>query len=131
LFIFGKGQPRNSKENNFMTKWFRRNDGQMFEVDEDTAACARMTRDKSFEAVEESNENETESSKPTVEKSDSKSGPGQSGSGKRRGARKSHKADDAAGDKDGAAVGPVVSQDGDSKEGDAGSAEAGSPEAEG
>jgi hypothetical protein len=89
----------------FLTMWFRRSDGILFNVDAESVAYKRLVKDKTFEPVKE-NEGNGQPQEPDMEPGEPPSDPGQGSTGKRGGARGKNKAKDPERTEDGTAVSP-------------------------
>ena len=75
--------------------WFKRNDGQLFEADANSAAFEAMAKSAEFETLELKDERDIEADKPALEHTDAPEAAGQRGSAKRGRTRKGNKADDS------------------------------------
>lgn len=119
---------------------YRRSDGVPFAAEEGSATDEICKRDGSFvpcdesgneivdAPIETSNENDAKTNKSALDPGKEKTAPGQSGSGKRGGARGRNKEKDAAGDKEGSAVGKDVSPEGSDVTGQPTEPASGTPE---
>lgn len=118
---------------------YRRGDGILFAAEEGSATDEVIKRDGSFQPWDDSgnvlpestNEDNSQADKSALEQNKTKSSAGSGGAAKRVGARGKNKTKDAAGDKEGAAVGKDPAEESSDGAGDAEeSAEGSAPESD-
>jgi hypothetical protein len=114
--------------------WFKRSDGMLFEVDAESVAGKRMIASSEYEECDAEgnpNEGQTDSEQSPVGSGEAKGNPGQSGAGKRSGARVPDKTKAGSGNAKGTSKRKNVSEKSDNETGDEGASGSGPETTEG